>query len=112
MLTLISTKQFVKLLKKLVKTLGVSTRKSEESFNQFYLHKEPIYFFQSRDNYEVEVALQWTDGYTETLTSYANNINTPEGGVHVSGFKTALTRVLNNYAKDNNILKNIKISIL
>ena len=75
------------------------------------IHKEPIYFFQSRDNYEVEVALQWTDGYTETLTSYANNINTPEGGVHVSGFKTALTRVLNNYAKDNNILKNIKIAL-
>ena len=75
------------------------------------IHKEPIYFFQSRDNYEVEVAMQWTDGYTETLTSYANNINTPEGGVHVSGFKTALTRVLNNYAKDNNILKNVKISL-
>lgn len=75
------------------------------------IHKEPIYFFQSRDNYEVEVAMQWTDGYSETLTSYANNINTPEGGVHVSGFKTALTRVLNNYAKDNNLLKNIKISL-
>ncbi len=73
------------------------------------IHKDPIYFFQSRDNYEVEVAMQWTDGYSEVLTSYANNINTPEGGVHVSGFKTALTRVLNNYAKDNNILKNIKI---
>jgi DNA gyrase subunit B len=75
------------------------------------IHKDPIYFFQSRDNYEVEVAMQWTDGYSETLTSYANNINTPEGGVHVSGFKTALTRVLNNYAKDNNILKNIKIAL-
>jgi DNA gyrase subunit B len=75
------------------------------------IHKEPIYFFQSRENYEVEVAMQWTDGYSETLTSYANNINTPEGGVHVSGFKTALTRVLNNYAKDNNILKNIKIAL-
>lgn len=75
------------------------------------IHKEPIYFFQSRDNYEVEVAMQWTDGYSETMTSYANNINTPEGGVHVSGFKTALTRVLNNYAKDNNLLKNIKINL-
>lgn len=75
------------------------------------IHREPIYFFQSRDNYEVEVAMQWTDGYTETMTSYANNINTPEGGVHVSGFKTALTRVLNNYAKDNNLLKNIKIAL-
>lgn len=75
------------------------------------IHKEPIYFFQTRDNYEVEIAMQWTDGYTETLTSYANNINTPEGGVHVSGFKTALTRVLNNYAKDNNVLKNVKINL-
>lgn len=75
------------------------------------IHKEPIYFFQSRDNYEVEVAMQWTDGYSETMTSYANNINTPEGGVHVSGFKTALTRVLNNYAKDNNLLKNLKITL-
>lgn len=75
------------------------------------IHKEPIYFSQSRENYEVEVAMQWTDGYTEVMTSYANNINTPEGGVHVSGFKTALTRVLNNYAKDNNLLKNIKITL-
>jgi len=75
------------------------------------IHKEPIYIFQSRDNYEVEVAMQWTDGYSEVLTSYANNINTPEGGVHVSGFKTALTRVLNNYAKDNNLLKNVKINL-
>src|SRR5690606_18186389 len=75
------------------------------------IHKEPVYFFQSRDNYEVEVAMQWTDGYSEVLTSYANNINTPEGGVHVSGFKTALTRVLNNYAKDNNLLKNVKIAL-
>lgn len=75
------------------------------------IHKDPIYFFQSRENYEVEVAMQWTDGYSETMTSYANNINTPEGGVHVSGFKTALTRVLNNYAKDNNLLKNVKIAL-
>lgn len=75
------------------------------------IHKEAIYFSQSRENYEVEVAMQWTDGYSETMTSYANNINTPEGGVHVSGFKTALTRVLNNYAKDNNLLKNIKIAL-
>ena len=75
------------------------------------IHKEPIYFFHSRDNYEVEIAMQWTDGYSEVLTSYANNINTPEGGVHVSGFKTALTRVLNNYTKDNNLLKNIKINL-
>jgi DNA gyrase subunit B len=75
------------------------------------IHKQPIYLTQSREDYEVEVAMQWTDSYSEVLTSYANNINTPEGGTHVSGFKTALTRALNNYAKDNNILKNIKISL-
>ncbi len=69
------------------------------------IHKQPIYFTQSRDDYEVDIALQWTDSYTESLTGYANNINTPGGGTHVSGVKTALTRTLNNYAKDNNLLK-------
>jgi DNA gyrase subunit B len=69
------------------------------------VHKKPVYFFHSKDDYEVEIAMQWTDSYSETLTGYANNINTPGGGTHVSGFKTALTRVLNSYAKDNNLLK-------
>jgi len=75
------------------------------------VHKKPIYFSQVRDDYEVEVALQWTDSYNEILSSYANNINTPEGGTHVSGFKTALTRVLNNYVKDNDLMKNVKIAL-
>ena len=75
------------------------------------IHKKVIYFIQTKDNYEAEIAMQWTDSYTEIITSYANNISTPEGGTHVSGFKTALTRVLNNYAKDNNLLKNIKIAL-
>lgn len=69
------------------------------------IHKNPIYFTQSRDEYEVEVAMQWADSYSETITGYANNIHTPGGGTHVSGFKTALTRVLNAYSKDNNVLK-------
>ncbi|MCB9094752.1 MAG: DNA topoisomerase (ATP-hydrolyzing) subunit B [Halobacteriovoraceae bacterium] len=69
------------------------------------IHKIPIYFFDSKKDYEVEIALQWTDSYSETLTSYANNISTPEGGTHVSGFKTSLTRALNAYAKDNNLIK-------
>ncbi len=69
------------------------------------VHKNPIYFIQSKEDYEVEIAMQWTDGYSETLTSYANNISTPEGGTHVAGFKTALTRVLNSYAKSSNLLK-------
>jgi len=75
------------------------------------IHKSPIYIVQSRDDYEVELAMQWTDSYSEVITSYANNISTPEGGTHVSGFKTALTRVLNNWAKDNNVFKNIKINL-
>ncbi|MBD66944.1 MAG: DNA topoisomerase (ATP-hydrolyzing) subunit B [Halobacteriovoraceae bacterium] len=74
------------------------------------VHKKPVYFFHSRDDYEIEIAMQWTDSYSETLTGYANNIHTPGGGTHVSGFKTALTRVLNNYAKDNNLIKG-KISL-
>jgi len=70
------------------------------------IHKKPIYFIDSsRDDYEVEIAMQWTESYSEALTSYANNICTPEGGTHVAGFKTALTRVLNNYSKKNNLIK-------
>ena len=75
------------------------------------VHKKPIYITQSREDYEVEIAMQWTDSYAEVLSGYANAISTPEGGTHVSGFKTALTRVLNQYAKENNLLKNIKINL-
>lgn len=75
------------------------------------IHKQIIYFNQIKNDYEIEIGMQWTDSYNEVLTSYANNISTPEGGTHVSGFKTAITRQLNNYAKDNNLLKNIKIAL-
>ncbi len=54
---------------------------------------------------EVEVAMQYTDRYNEMLLSYANNINTTEGGFHMVGFKTALTRIINDYARRNKILK-------
>jgi DNA gyrase subunit B len=69
------------------------------------IHKTPIYFTQARDDYEVDVALQWTDSYSEILMGYANNIFTPGGGTHISGFKTALTRIINQYSKENNLLK-------
>ena len=75
------------------------------------LHKKVIYISQSREDYEVEIAMQWTESYSEVLSGYANAISTPEGGTHVSGFKTALTRVLNQYGKDNNLLKNIKTNL-
>lgn len=75
------------------------------------LHKKVIYISQSRKDHEVEIAMQWTDSYAELLSGYANAISTPSGGTHISGFKTALTRVLNSYAKENNLLKNIKLNL-
>jgi len=64
-----------------------------------------IYFTRSRDGTEVEIALQYNAGYNELILSYANNIHTAEGGAHVSGFKTALTRVINQYARKAALLK-------
>ena len=74
--------------------------------NKESLHKKSIYFQREKDGISVEGALQYNDGYNETIFSFANNINTIEGGTHLSGFKTALTRALNQYARGKNILKN------
>lgn len=68
------------------------------------LHK-PIYFNGIRDTIIVEVALQYNMGYQDTILTFANNIHTPDGGTHLSGFKTGLTRVLNNYARKSGLLK-------
>ncbi len=65
----------------------------------------PVYIEKTVDDVAVEISLQYTDGYKEHLYSFANNIFTPEGGMHVTGFKMALTRVLNDYAKKNNLIK-------
>ncbi|MHB1652520.1 MAG: DNA topoisomerase (ATP-hydrolyzing) subunit B [Desulfitobacteriaceae bacterium] len=73
--------------------------------NKDCLYPKPIYFEGERDTTQVEIGLQYNDGYTENLFSYANNINTHEGGTHEVGFKAALTRVINDYARKNNILK-------
>ncbi len=72
------------------------------------LNQEPAFFHTEDDStgLTIEVALQYNDSYSENLLSFANNINTIEGGTHLSGFKTALTRCLNQYARNNNILKN------
>lgn len=67
--------------------------------NKEVLHSEPIYVEGERDGIIAEVSLQYNDGYTENLYSFANNIDTIEGGTHLSGFKTALTRAINDYAK-------------
>ncbi len=75
------------------------------------LHPKPIFFQGIREGVDIEVAIQYNDGYDEKIFSFANNINTQEGGTHLVGFKAALTRTMNNYASANNLLKNIKTSV-
>jgi len=69
------------------------------------LHEKPIYFERQRDDMIVEIAMQYTNSYAENVYSFANNINTHEGGTHIIGFKTALTRVANDYIKANKLSK-------
>ena len=69
------------------------------------LHEKPIYFERQRDDMIVEIAMQYTNSYSENVYSFANNINTHEGGTHIIGFKTALTRVANDYIKVNKLSK-------
>ena len=73
--------------------------------NRDPLHDKIIYITGEKDKVQVEVAIQYHDGYNENIFSFANNVNTTEGGSHEAGFKTALTRVINDYARKNNILK-------
>jgi len=75
------------------------------------LMKEPIFVKGERDNTQVEVAFQYNETYNESMFTYVNDINTHEGGTHLVGFKTALTRTLNNYGYKNNIIKNDKIQL-
>ncbi len=75
------------------------------SHNKTPLHNKVCYFEKEKDNTSVEIALQYNDSYNETVFSYANSINTIEGGTHLSGFRSALTRAVNNYAKAKNLLK-------
>ncbi|HOD34761.1 MAG TPA: DNA topoisomerase (ATP-hydrolyzing) subunit B [Syntrophales bacterium] len=79
--------------------------------NKGVLHKKPIYIEGEKDATVVEVSLQYNDTYAEHTFSYANSINTVEGGTHLSGFRSALTRVINNYGVASNIIKSDKESI-
>jgi len=76
--------------------------------NKNALYKKPIYFQKEKEGVDVEIAIQYNDSYTENLFSYVNNINTIEGGTHLTGFRTALTRTINYYITKNNLLKNGK----
>ncbi|WP_372637627.1 DNA topoisomerase (ATP-hydrolyzing) subunit B [Cohnella sp.] len=69
------------------------------------LHEQPIYVEGAKDHIQCEVAMQYNDGYSENLYSFANNINTHEGGTHESGFKSALTRIINDYARKMGFVK-------
>ena len=76
--------------------------------NKTVLHPEPIFITGERDNVRLEVAMQYNDTYNETILSFVNTINTIEGGTHFIGLKSALTRTINAYASNNNLLKNVK----
>ena len=73
--------------------------------NKTVLHEKPIYIDKVVGDLQVEVAMQYTESYTESVLSFANNINTHSGGTHLTGFRNSITRVLNDYARKNNILK-------
>ena len=76
--------------------------------NKAAVNDKPIYMHGEKDGIDVEIALQWNDGYAETVYSFANNINTHEGGTHLSGFRSALTRTINSYVGKNNLAKDLK----
>jgi DNA gyrase subunit B len=73
--------------------------------NKEVIHKPPIYIEGMKDDIKLEISMQYNDGYVENTYSYANNINTAEGGTHITGFKSALTKVMNDYARKYNILR-------
>ncbi|HTL12754.1 MAG TPA: DNA topoisomerase (ATP-hydrolyzing) subunit B [Bdellovibrionota bacterium] len=75
------------------------------------LHEQVLYFQAERDGIGMEIAMQWNDSYSETISSYVNNISTIEGGTHVSGLRNALTRVVNKYGTDTGLFKGLKDSL-
>src|SRR6266567_1201343 len=79
--------------------------------NKTPIHPKPVYMKGEKGGVEIEIAMQYNDGYDEKVFSFANNINTHEGGTHLIGFKAALTRTMNTYANANNLLKNVKMAI-
>lgn len=90
---------------------GISAFVQELNRNKNTLHPKPIYIYGEKEDIIVEVALQYHDGYTETVFCYANNINNIEGGTHLTGFRGALTRTINKYAEDHGLLKNVKVTL-
>ena len=79
--------------------------------NKAAVNDKPIHMHGEKDGIDAEIALQWNDGYAELVYAFANNINTHEGGTHLSGFRSALTRTINSYATKNNLAKDLKESV-
>ena len=79
--------------------------------NKTAVNEKPIHMHGEKEGIDVEIALQWNDGYAEIVYAFANNINTHEGGTHLSGFRAALTRTINSYATKNTLAKDLKESI-
>ncbi len=90
---------------------GISSFVKHLNANRNVIHHFPIYFTKEKEGFSLEVAMQYHDGYTENIYSYANNINTVEGGMHLIGFKSALTRSANDYARTRNLIKMDNISL-
>ncbi|GKV70509.1 DNA gyrase subunit B [Sporosarcina sp. NCCP-2716] len=84
---------------------GIKSYVAHLNENKEPIFDEPIFIDGERDGISIEIAMQYNSGYAENLLSFANNINTYEGGTHESGFKTALTRVINDYARKNGLLR-------
>ena len=90
---------------------GISSFVQFLNKNRNAVNAEPIYMRGQRDSVDAEISLQWNDGYSEMFFAFANNINTQEGGTHVSGLRAALTRTLNVYASRQNLAKDLKESL-
>lgn len=87
---------------------GISSFIEYLNKNKNVLHPKPIYFETKKEGATIEVSMQYNDGYSESIFSFANNINTHEGGSHLSGFRSALTRTINAYAQEKDLLKDLK----
>ena len=90
---------------------GIAEFVKDINKNKKTLFNKPIFLEGKKDGVEVELAMQYNDGYNEDIYCFANNINNRDGGTHLSGFKAGLTRTLNSYVTSNNLAKNLKISI-
>lgn len=90
---------------------GIKSYVEHLNKNKEPIHEEPIYIEGEKDGITIEIAMQYNAGYAENIYSFANNINTYEGGTHESGFKTALTRVINDYARKNGMLKEADLNL-